>query len=255
MYVVIIHSWREMTIELAQALAAALEATVFDAQQRLIGNGPTVVASFAEPQPAQELLMKLQQTGFEGFVVDDETTHSKNTFFVVRRFELEEKALRIEDADGCKDEIAYSEIDLLLPATRIAGHTETHTVTDRKFSMGKTLLAGGVPMTKKVKRQEEVSIEERERILYLCARNRPRVICAQSGMVYDSFGAEMKPSQEMNFNFLVSELRRRCPVAVYDDRLLKRAGQVRLLGPTLNPDTNLGLAVEILARGAVKGNG
>ncbi len=253
MYVVVIHSWRELTMELAQALAAALEATVFDAQQRLIGNGPTVVACFAEPQPAQKLLIKLQQAGFEGFVVDFGETLSRSEFFVVRRFELEEKAFRIKDADGNKAEIAYSGIDLLLPATRIAGHTETHTVTNRKFSMGKTLLAGGVPMTRKVKHQEVVSIEERERVLYLCSRNRPRVICTQSGMVYDGFGAEMQPSQEMNFNFLVAELRRRCPIAVYDDRLIKRAGQAKLLGPTLNPDTNLGLAVEILARGTVKG--
>ena len=253
MHVVVIHSWREMTTELAQALAAALEATVFTAQQRLIGHGPTVVASFAEPQPAHKLLIKLQQSGFKGFVVDDETTRRGNTFFVVRRFELDEKALRIEEAGGCKDEIAYSEIDLLLPASRIAGHTEAHTVTERKFSMGKTLLAGGIPMTKKIKRQEIMSVEEREKVLYLCARNRRRVICAQGGMVYDSLDAEMKPSQEMNFSFLVAELRRRCPAAVYDDRLLKRAGQVKLLGPTLNPDTNLGLAVEIMDRGAIKG--
>jgi len=240
-------------MELARALAAVLGATVFDAQQRLIGNGPTVVACFAEPRPAQELQKNLQQAGFEGFVVDVAATRNERTPFMVYRFKLEEPVFRIKDADGCQDEIAYSEIDMLLTATRIAGRAETHTVTERKFSMGKTLLAGGMPMTKKVKHQEVVSIEERERVLYLCSKNRQRVLCAQNGMVYDGFGAEMKPTQEMNFNFLVSELRRRCPDAAYDDRLLKRAGQVKLLGPRLDPDTHLGLAVEILARVAAKG--
>jgi hypothetical protein len=42
----------------------------------------------------------------------------------------------------------------------------------------------------------------------------------------------------------------RCPAAVYDDRLLNRAGQTRLLGPLLTPEANLDLAVEILAREA-----
>jgi hypothetical protein len=61
----------------------------------------------------------------------------------------------------------------------------------------------------------------------------------------------MKPSGEMNFNYLVAELRQRCPSAFYDDRLLRRAEQVKLLGPLLNPDNHLDLAVEILAKGFV----
>jgi hypothetical protein len=69
-------------------------------------------------------------------------------------------------------------------------------------------------------------------------------------MVYDGLGAKMNPSREMNFNALVAELRLRCPAAFYDDRLLNRAGQPRLLGPLLRPEANLDLAVEILAREA-----
>jgi hypothetical protein len=67
-------------------------------------------------------------------------------------------------------------------------------------------------------------------------------------MVYDGFGAAMKLSRELNFAYLKSELRRLCPEAVYDDRLLNRLGQVRLLGPALNPESSLDLAFEILAR-------
>jgi hypothetical protein len=47
---------------------------------------------------------------------------------------------------------------------------------------------------------------------------------------------------------LISELRRLSPRASYDDRLLKRVGLARLLGPALDPETNLDLAAEILAR-------
>jgi len=52
----------------------------------------------------------------------------------------------------------------------------------------------------------------------------------------------------LNFAYLASELRRHSPQAVYDDRLLNRVGQVRLLGPVQNPETNLDLAAEILAQ-------
>lgn len=43
-------------------------------------------------------------------------------------------------------------------------------------------------------------------------------------------------------------VRRLAAQARYDDRLLQRAGQARMLGPALNPESHLDLACEILAR-------
>ncbi len=248
MHVVTIHHWQEPTAELAQALAGVLKVTAFDARQRLIGNGPAVVGTFAEPDPAQRLAVKLQEAGFRVGVIDTSAAGAGSSFCIVHRFLLEEAMLHIEDVDGRKARIAYSAVGLLLPATRVTGQAESHTVTERKFSMGKTLMAGGLPMTRKVERRETVSSEERERVLYLCKGSRPWLIFPQSSLVYDGLGARMKPSREMNFNELVAELRRRSPAAGYDDRLLNRAAQARLLGPLLSPETNLDLAVEILAR-------
>ena len=248
MYVVTIHRWQEATAERAQALAAVLQVAVFDARQRLVGNGPAVVATFAEPDPAQRLVAKLQESGFRGFVVDASAVRADSSFCIVHRFQLAEANLHFEAVNGRKGRIAFSEVDLLLPATRITGHAESRTVTERKFSVGKTLMAGGLPMTSKVQRQEVVSGEERERVLYLCAGTRPWPVFPQGSMVYDGLGAQMKPSREMNFNELAAELRRRCPPGAYDDRLLNRPGQARLLGPLLRPESNLDLALEILAR-------
>jgi hypothetical protein len=248
MYVVIIHHWQEVTAELAQELAAVLKVTAFDARQRLIGNGPAVVATFAAPDPAQRLVGELQEAGFTGFFVDAAATGAGSSFCIVHRFQLAEAILHIEEVDGRKVRIAFSEVGQLLAATRIIGQAESHTVTERKFSMGKTLMAGGLPMTRKAERRETVSSEERERVLYLGTGSRPWFIFPQSSMVYDGLGARMKPTREMNFNELVAELRRRCPAAAYDDRLLNQAAQAKLLGPLLKPETNLDLAVEILAR-------
>jgi hypothetical protein len=110
-------------------------------------------------------------------------------------------------------------------------------------------------MSKKVKRQEEVTTEERMKVLYLYAGNRLPIVFSQNGMIYDGLGAAMKLSRELNFTYLISELRRLSPGAVYDDRLRNRVGLARLLGPTQNPETNLDLAVEILARSLRHGRG
>ena len=242
MHVVVIHGWKEETTELVQALAVALGITAYEMRQRMIGGGPAVVASFADQQQARTLSTKLNQSGIATLIIDADAVRSKAGRFVVRRFELKEWSLRIEANDGQYAEIAYGDIDLLLPGTRILGQSETITVTERKFSLGRTILSGGIPLSKKVERQEEVNKEERENVLYLYAGERQPVVFSQSGMVYDGLGTAMKLSRELNFAYLTSELRRLCPAAGYDDRLLKRLGQVRLLGPAQNPETNLDLA-------------
>ncbi len=248
MHVVVIHGWKEETTELVQAISGVLGITVFEARQRLSGAGPAVVASFADPQHALALSEKLNQNGIGTMVVDVTEVLNEANHFIVRRFELGASLLHIETSDRQRADISYGEIKLLLPAMSIVAYSEKKTVTERKISVGKTILSGGIPMSKKVKHEEVVTTEERGKVLYLYAGGRPPIVFSQDGMTYDGLGAAMKISREMNFAYLISELRRLCPGAVYDDRLLKRVGQVRLLGPALNPETNLDLAVEILAR-------
>ncbi len=246
MHVVVILGWREETVELVQALAAVLGIMPYEMRQRLIGGGPTVVANFADQQSAGAMAAKLSQCGVKTLVVDAEATRGKNRLFV-RRFEIKEWALHVEANDGESVDISYGDIDLLLPGTRIMGQSETKTVTERKFSLGRTILSGGIPLTKTIERQEEVSTETRENILYLYAGERPAIIFTQGGLTYYGLGSAMQLSRELNFAYLKSELRRLCPAADHDDRLLNRLGQARLLGPALNPETNMDLAFHILA--------
>ncbi|OGW33009.1 MAG: hypothetical protein A2X59_09340 [Nitrospirae bacterium GWC2_42_7] len=58
----------------------------------------------------------------------------------------------------------------------------------------------------------------------------------------------MKLSRKENFAYLVSEFRRLCPGAKYDERLLTRPTQVGILGPVLNPEKNLSTATALLAK-------
>jgi hypothetical protein len=248
MHCVVIHGWKAETTELVQALSNALGITIFEARQRMIGNGPAVAANCADQAQALALADRLKQSGIATLIVDAAVIRGSAGYFIVRRFELNEAALRIEQADRQQAVIPYGEIDLLLPATSICEYSEKKTVTGRKFSIGKTIMAGGIPMSKKVERQEEVTIEERSKVLYLYAGSRLPIVFSQNGMVYDGLGAAMKLTRELNFTYLISELRRLSLGAVYDERLRNRAGLVRLLGPALDPETNLDLAVEILAR-------
>jgi hypothetical protein len=248
MFVVTIYGWREATPEMEQALAGALGIMVFEARQRLITGGPSVVANFADQHQARELAGKVRRSGINALVIDATTVRQREGYFIVRRFDFEASVLRIETHNGQQEKLPYAEMKLILTGTSVVGCSETKTIVETKFSMGKTLLAGGIPMTKKVERQEEVSSEESELVLYLYTRDRSTAIFSLNAMNYDGFGAEMKVSRKLNFSYFISQLRLHAPDADYDDRLLSRGSQVRLLGPAQGREASLDLATEILAR-------
>jgi hypothetical protein len=167
----------------------------------------------------------------------------------VYRFVLGGDALEVESHDGECCELEYSTIDLLLVATCKAGEIQTTgTETSRKFSLGKTLLAGGVPMTKQVKTEKAVTVEERDEVLWLYTHDSALFVFDRSSMTFDGLGEAMQFTRDLNFTHLKNELKRYAPEARYDDRLLKRAAMVRLIGPSLNPESDHDLAFEILSR-------
>lgn len=249
MHIVVVHGWQKEEALVAKTIADKLGTVVFEARQKISGGGPAVIASYAESRSAETLATNLSQEGVPALVIDTVHVRSRNRYFAVRRFVLGAQALQVESIDGTSCSIDYAAIELLLDATCSFGQTQTtSTVTERKFSLGKTLLSGGIPMTKKVKQEVTVKVEGRDETLWLYARGRETVIFGRSTMNYNGLGDAMQFTRDLNFAKLKNELRQRAPQAVFDDRLLRRAVLVRLLGPSLSPETDLDLAFEILAR-------
>ncbi|MCK5145379.1 hypothetical protein KAR48_01415 [bacterium] len=249
MYIVVIYGWKEVSNELLQAIARAIGITAFEVQQRMIGDGPSVIARFADLQQAQVLAGTLNQIGIATLVVDVMEFRSRTDSIIVRRFELTESSLNIETRDSKRIDIPYSTIDVLLPGTNIVKHSKIQTITERKFSLGKTILTGGLQTRKKIEYKKDSAIVQYGKVLYLYSGGRQQpVIFSQDDMTYDGLGAKMQISRGLNFTYLKSELHRLSPGVAYDDRLSKRIGQIRLLGSTLNPETNLDLAAEILSQ-------
>ncbi|HYQ47482.1 MAG TPA: hypothetical protein VEP69_00325 [Thermodesulfovibrionales bacterium] len=247
MHVVAVCVWKQETADLLPSLAKALGVTLYEARQRMIGGAPAVVACLADRQQARDLVINLRRAGISSCLVDASAVCGKVCSFIVRRFELGMSSLYIEAGDGESLSIPYEEIRLFLPAMDISGHAEKKMVTERKLSLGKTLLSGGIPMTKKVSHEEEAQSEERRKLLYIFGGGMRPAVFGQDGMTYDGFGPEMKPSRELNFAALLGKLRERAAHAMLDERLLTRLGQIKLLGPAQNAANGLDLAAAVLA--------
>lgn len=248
MHLVIVHGWQKEEAQVAKAVADSLGILVFEARQKIAGGGPRVLTSFAELQPAEDLAARLSQTGVPAFVLDPDSVRSGSQLFTVRRFVLGSQAMELESISGDQCILDYGAIELLLGANCSTGQTQTsYSTTERKFSLGKTLLSGGVPMTQKVTSEEILTSHERDESLCLYSRECGPVLFNRVGLNYTGLGDAMQMTRDLNFNKLKTAVRDLAPQAVYDDRLLKRAEQVRLLGPSLDPDTDIDLAFEILS--------
>lgn len=248
MQIVAVHNWQKEEAEVAKTIAAALGTVVFEARQKISGGGPAVIASFADPQRAAALAGELSRAGVPALVIDPEAVRDRLQPFRVRRFILEPLAMQLESFAGEACRVDYATVAMLLVASCSSGPTQTtESVTERKFSMGKTLMAGGLPMTKKVTREQTVTSEVRCETLRLYSREAKIFIFDRAALNYDGLGNAMQFTRDLNFAYLKKELRRLAPQALFDDRLLNRAKLARILGPALDPHNNLDLAFEVLA--------
>ena len=246
MQVVAIHGWQTESPELVQALATELGILPFEARQRLLAGNPSIAALCSDESTAQALVQRLRSCGFAVQVIDrDRQRNAKRQ--QLRRFVFTAETLQIETIDGDAAIIPYSAIELFVTAFGLTTSGVSEEVVERKFSLGKSLLAGGVPLTRKVTHQETLVAEVRSRLLYLYAAGRPPLLCVQPQLDYTGLGAGLQLTQEANFNHFLAELLRRAPAARCDERLLNRATQVRLLGVLRETEPDLDLAATILA--------
>jgi hypothetical protein len=250
MHVVAIHSLQNDKETLAGPLAAVLGATIYEALARLRtpGNGPVTVAVFAEEERAVPLVEKLRSAGFRASVLTEDEIGTEGRARIVRRFSLVERELGVITEKGDSLIIPYQSIDLILRGTAIVRDVTTETVKNRSISAGRAVLSGGMMISKTTKSVREVTTEERQGFLNLYAGDTPTLVFREKTLVYDSLGPALRPSRAANFAYLVSELRRRYPDALYDERLLNRAGQAALLGPSLNPEAHLVVATALLGK-------
>jgi hypothetical protein len=254
-YFLVLRGWRghDDVDALARTLAESLGKNLPEARTRLLAGGPLVVASFLELEPATARADALRSRGIADLLVirgSEIETDAGRCF--ARHFELGDRGLSVADRQRIL-EIPYGEIELLLRGTRLEAQTTRDKPSTREFSLARTVMSGGLMITRPVAAVRGSRAEERTGFLHLYAGERPVVALREVDLLFQSLGAELRLSRQANFQYLVAELRRRAPAAIYDERLVQRGGQVQLLGPGLSPDRHLDVALSVLAR-ILRGN-
>lgn len=253
MHIVAIHQLQGGAEQMARDLAAVLGITPYEARPRvsLPGGGPVVVANFAALEPASDCAERLRAAGFVTLVVDSAQQGTDQNRRLVRQLQFTNEGLQLVTREGQSLCLPYREVTLLLRGAGIVSSVEVETSTKKKFAPGRAIASGGLVMRKTIKTVTSVTNQERQPFCYIYATGQAPLALCQAELDYTALGAERRLSQEENFNWICAELRRCCPDAVWNDRLQTRPGMTQLLGPTLDPERNLDLAIALIARSCV----
>jgi hypothetical protein len=255
MNLVAIYSLRDDRQAVAVDLAKAMGITVFEARSRVNapGTGPFVVTVLADAEEAKQAARRLEAEGFRAVVLRAGESRPAEESRAIKKFHLGEDFFEVRSVQQDILTLPYSDISLIIRGTGINATTTAESAKKTSLSLGRAVLSGGIAFTKTTKTVREVSNEEREGFFVLHASGSAPLLFREKALLYDSLGKEMRPSRTANFAYLVSRLRGLCHNAVYDERLLTRAAQAALLGPSLSPEEHISVAVALLARVLAEG--
>ena len=127
------------------------------------------------------------------------------------------------DSAGREKSIGRDDVFLVLEGRRDNSVTVETTKPKAKFSLTRTMLAGGIPIWHKVNERttmESIQTEFFAR-LYNQEAATPTVEVVQHHLDYSFLGAQIATSSITNFGKAVLRLRDVFPKAIFDERLLK----------------------------------
>jgi hypothetical protein len=234
MHVVALTRWGPPLESELPALAAHLGVLAFDLRQRLAGGLPAVFATVGDEAEANTHVEFLRARGHGAILCDMDVVPSPEDQLVPSHFELSEAAVRgkLEGSHGF--EVPYADIIALVHVASVTSSEATKTTQEKKLSLGRAVVSGGLVMSKKVDRVEKKVTTEREQMLHMCCRGQAApYVWKELTLHYEGLGDDLKLATAQNFARLTDQLRARAPHAFYDQRLLtqkRRAGITSVAG-------------------------
>jgi hypothetical protein len=190
---------------------------------------PTVLLRSADEALARRLEIRLKAGGNHAVLIDTSTMVPQGRMVRVRGFRFEGAGLRRVSVDGLQDEandpsLSYDQLSTIVRVLVESSTQTTTTTNERRFSVGRAALSGGLMMTKSKKVEQTERHHETEQLVYLFPQRGTPWLLREHGTNYQGLGTALQPSSFRNVLTFVAALRARAPVATYDESLMGPAG-------------------------------
>lgn len=203
----------------APRLAADLGSTAYEAALLLRSPSPVPLLRTEDRARALDLLAKLRARGHDAVACDASAVVSADAMMPVRSFRLDDDAFVVTAANESVS-VPWTDLRALVRAIHRTSSQHVEKSAEKKLSLGRAAMSGGVMMTRTVTKAAKHTVEEREQVLYVFRQSGSPLLAALSRARYDGLGADLRPSQIENWNTLIRTVRARAPQALYDERLL-----------------------------------
>jgi hypothetical protein len=253
-YAVVIDRVKGDPGEVARTLAEALGRTAYELRScaQPPAGGPVVVSVHAERAAADLGAQRVCDRGIDAVAYP--VPGPLPDRMMVRSFELTDAGLSLTSRQEKTVLVAFTSIELLVRCMRHTKSTSTETVRERKLSIGKVLLTGGLAHSSTKETTVTTTAADAQQFVLVFAGAHPVAFLGESEITYPSLGAALQVSRPANFQHLLSELRRRAPQSLYDERLIRRATTAQTLGPVLSAGDNLDFAAAMIAASLLRGS-
>jgi hypothetical protein len=203
----------------AKALATDLGATPYETRMKLAAGLPAIVLSTTDAEAANRLAGQLRARKHRASVCRVAEVIAASAMVSMRTFHMDGDGL-----DTGVEQLAWSDLSAIIHA-RTPQQTEHHeTVTEKKFSVGRAVLSGGLVMSKTVKREVTTHGESSEHVLFLFrASGDTPWRMREHGTNYSGLGTALDPTSTRNFMQAIELFRKRAPHARFDDSLVRRS--------------------------------
>ncbi len=212
--------------ELVNKIAAIIGKSPYEARLRLTGKIPKIIANYDIVARADSAAQSLRALGLVVTVVSDSVLRQSWQIFRARSLKFEEQAITFYDRAGQSNRMEAGELFLIISA-RMQHETQTEvTKTERKLNITATLLTGGIPILKKVKKKETTRSHQNVSFLRLYGRTSPEPVVEimQQNFDYSFLSSEMVSSASANYLIAVRKIREAFPRAIFDDSLTEPFG-------------------------------
>lgn len=237
-------------------LSPALGVGAYELRLALSAPLPVVLLQTDDADRARALLASLRARGHGAVACDAAQVGSSAHMLQPKSFALGPEELVFEAPGRGATKLGHAEVLALILATHVIDQDSTEERREKKLSLGRAALTGGLVRSKTTRVTERSATRETERVLYVLHRaGAGHVVLRETRLHYTGLGARMGKSTLESFTTLVGLLRAALPRASYDDRLLKpRAGNSLSLSRSASTSTvttsnerELDLAVHLLA--------
>lgn len=208
--------------DLLKKVASLVGKEIFDTRLLLAGEIPRIIASCPNTDTADSIAQGLRDAGLVAFICGDSELRNRSARFMAYTARSVDRAVMFSDRHGGEVRIEAGDAFLIIRG-RIRSTTQEKTSTTKmKLNVPATVLAGGIPIMRRVTKTAQESFRVEDFVKIFDRRSSgPRAEMLQSRVDYTFLGPELTPSTPVNFKIVVTKLREWFPLAIFDERLTR----------------------------------